>query len=203
MTFWSCRKNNLIRKTRLIQNLYNVTAWFRTRGNEIGLLIKYNERNIFLQKPCKKWGRETSFRPLFVFKKALYEAKTKGQQLSFYIWIAFNLEYNKNKLYKTLDYSSRDMLNFNFLEKGLGIVSPPNFVHDFSRKMFLMLYFINWLNLIVRSPLLEILDNMCSTIVCFPSCDIINFEINLIFLIKPFLCMAKKSRQKFKCLENE
>ena len=27
------------------------------------------------------------------------------------------------------------MLNFNFLEKCLGIVSSPNFVHDFSRKM--------------------------------------------------------------------
>ena len=31
------------------------------------------------------------------------------------------------------------MLNFEFLEKGLGIVSPPHFVYDFSSKMFLML----------------------------------------------------------------
>ena len=35
------------------------------------------------------------------------------------------------------------ILNFDFLEKGLGIVSPPNFVFDFSRKMFLMLCSIN------------------------------------------------------------
>ena len=28
------------------------------------------------------------------------------------------------------------MLNFDFLEKSLGIVSPPHFVYDFSRKMF-------------------------------------------------------------------
>ena len=35
------------------------------------------------------------------------------------------------------------MLNFDFLEKGLGIVSPPHFVYDFSTKMFLMLYSIN------------------------------------------------------------
>ena len=28
------------------------------------------------------------------------------------------------------------MLNFDFLEKGLGIVSPPYFEHDFSRKLF-------------------------------------------------------------------
>ena len=32
------------------------------------------------------------------------------------------------------------MLNFGFLEKGLGIVYPPHFVYDFSRKLFVMLY---------------------------------------------------------------
>ena len=35
------------------------------------------------------------------------------------------------------------MLNFNFPEKGLELVSPPNFVHDFSKKKILMLYSIN------------------------------------------------------------
>ena len=50
-----------------------------------------------------------------------------------------HLAYNKNKLYKTLIYQSRDMLNFDILEKGLGIVSAPYFVYDFSRKSFLML----------------------------------------------------------------
>ena len=37
---------------------------------------------------------------------------------------------------------SRDMLNFNFSEKGLGLVSPPHFVRDYSRQMFLMLHSI-------------------------------------------------------------
>ena len=40
-------------------------------------------------------------------------------------------------------------------------------------------------------------------IVCFPGGDAINFEITLIFLIKPFFCMTKNSGQKFKYLENE
>ena len=36
------------------------------------------------------------------------------------------------------------MLNFDFLDdKGLGIISPADFVDDFSTKMFLMLYSIN------------------------------------------------------------
>ena len=32
------------------------------------------------------------------------------------------------------------MLNFDFLEKGLGIVSAPYFVYDFSRKMLFISY---------------------------------------------------------------
>ena len=54
---------------------------------------------------------------------------------------AINLAYNKNKLYKTLEYRSRDTLNFS--ERGLEIVSHPHFMYDFSRKMFLILYSIN------------------------------------------------------------
>ena len=39
------------------------------------------------------------------FKKALFEAKARGLQLSFnIISIAFNLANNENKLYKTLNY---------------------------------------------------------------------------------------------------
>ena len=44
---------------------------------------------------------------------------------------------------------------------------------------------------------------MCVVVVCFSSCDITNFEINLVFLIKPFFYMIKESRQKFKYLENK
>ena len=79
------------------------------------------------------------------------------------------------------------MLNFDFLEKSLGLVSPSYFVYDFSRKIFFMLYSNNWLNLIDWLPLvLEILGNMCIVIVSFPICEVTNFEINPIFLIKSF-----------------
>ena len=56
--------------------------------------------------------------------------------------MALTLTNNKEKLCKTSDYWS-DMFNFDFLEKGLGIVSPPHFVCDFSRKVFTMLYSVN------------------------------------------------------------
>ena len=55
---------------------------------------------------------------------------------------------------KTLDYRSRDMLNFDFLEKSLEIVSLPHFVYDFSRKMFLTSYSVNWSNFIIWFSLL-------------------------------------------------
>ena len=96
------------------------------------------------------------------------------------------------------------MVNFDFLERGLAIVSLPHFVYDFWRKMFLMLHSINQPSFIAwLSLLLEILVNICITIVCEPDCDVIDFEINQIFLIKPFSYMTKKSRQKFKYPENE
>ena len=79
------------------------------------------------------------------------------------------------------------MLNFYFLNKGVGIVSPAHFVYDFLAKMFLMLYSINWPYFIAWLPLLnEILGNMCIAIVCYPGCDVMDCgEINRIFLIEP------------------
>ena len=59
------------------------------------------------------------------------------------------------------------MLNLDFLDKVLGIVSPAYFEYDFSTKMFLMLCSFNWPNFIGWLPLLlEILANMCIAIVC-------------------------------------
>ena len=119
--------------------------------------------------------------------------------------------YNKNKLYKTFDYSSADKLIFNFSENGLGLISLPHFVYNFSRLMFLMLYSVNWSIFNVwLFFVLEMLDNQvlqhlkfCSWDVGQPGCDVIKFEANLIFLVKPLWHMTKKSRQKFKYLENE
>ena len=45
--------------------------------------------------------------------------------------------------------------------------------------------------------------NVFIAIAYFSGCDVKNFEINLIFLIRPFFYMSEKSRRKFKYLENE
>ena len=58
-------------------------------------------------------------------------------------------------------------------------------------------YFIKFISQILPL-LLEILGNMCISIVCYPGCGVIKFDINLIFLIGLFRYMTKKSRQKLK-----
>ena len=68
-----------------------------------------------------------------------------------YISIALKLGYNKDKWFKTLHYWSKDMPNFDFLDKSLGIVSPAHFVYDFSTIIFLVLYSINWPNFIAQN----------------------------------------------------
>ena len=42
----------------------------QSKGNQtmkLGQLIEYNKKNIFLQKLCRKWDKETSSWPLFIF----------------------------------------------------------------------------------------------------------------------------------------
>ena len=50
-----------------------------------------------------------------------------------------------------------------------------------------------WLPLV-----LAILANMSTVIICFPVCYVINFEINLSLLVRPFFYITKKSREKCK-----
>ena len=65
--------------------IHTLPSILQSKGNQtfkIGQVIEYNKRNIFPQKSCRKWGRETSSRPLLSFKKALYEVKASGLPLS-------------------------------------------------------------------------------------------------------------------------
>ena len=173
-----------------------------TRLKTLSVIRILQDKN-FLQKSCRKCVRETSFRPLFLFQKSFICDKNNWSAAYIhYIFIALNLACKKNKLYKTVRYWSRDMLDFDFLEKSLVRVYPSPFVNDFSRKIFPMLYSINKPNFIVWLPLLlEILGNIYITIICFQGCNAINF------VILPYLSnqavVPVFSRQKSKYLENE
>ena len=69
----------------------NISTSKGEQAKKFGQLIEYSNRNIFLQKSCKKWGSENSFRPLSVFQKWV---KSKWLAAYFqYILIALNLAY--------------------------------------------------------------------------------------------------------------
>ena len=101
------------------------------------------------------------------------------------------------------------MVNFDFLEKGLEVVSPPHFVYYFSKKKEMshaILCSINWSNFIswivftswgIRQYL------YCNCLFTLPACAVINFGINIIFPIKLFFDMTENSKQKFEYRENE
>ena len=72
---------------------------------------------------------------------------------------SLQLSIKSQKLYRNLDYWFRDTLNFDFLEKGLAMVSPPHFVYDVPREMFLMLHSIDWPSWIVSEANLGLLQH--------------------------------------------
>ena len=91
LTFWACRKNDLIRKIRLISTfttsqpgyqritiniLLDISGIKGYQTMKFGQLIEHNKRNIFHQKPCRKRGGKTSSRPLFVFLKSFILGKS-------------------------------------------------------------------------------------------------------------------------------
>ena len=70
-----------------IHILSNISRSQDNQPMNLGQLIKHNVRNIFFHKSCRKRGRETSSRPFFIFKNALY--KVKEQVLSTLVLIYF------------------------------------------------------------------------------------------------------------------
>ena len=64
-------------QTIAVHTLSNISRSKDNQTMKFGQLIEYNERNVFLQKLCRKCGKETSFIPLFVFKKSLMRGESK------------------------------------------------------------------------------------------------------------------------------
>ena len=80
-------------------------------------------------------------------------------------------------------------------EKGLELVFMPLFPHKCEEKYsFCYILLIDQISL--SGCLSEILGNICIAIVCKSGCDVMNFEDNLIFLIKPFFLHDQKVATK-------
>ena len=78
------------------------------------------------------------------------------------------------------------------------------FPNHIFKKNFSYVIFYNLTKFIVSLLLfLDILGYMCVLVICFLVCDVINFEVNHIFLFKLFFCITKIVRTKFKNFKNE
>ena len=54
-------------QTIAIHILPNISQSKGNKTMKFGQLIEYNKGNIFLQKLFRKWVKEASYRPLFIF----------------------------------------------------------------------------------------------------------------------------------------
>ena len=135
----------------------------------------------------------------------MYKIKASGLQLSFnIIWIALNLVYNKEKL-ESIRLLIHRYTQFWFFREGCGNSFSTTFYVWFFKKnvSHIILYSLVKFHCLIAFISWNIGLYNCIAIISFPGCDVINFEINLICLIKPFFYKTKNSRQKFKYLENE
>ena len=84
---------------------------------------------------------------------------------------------------------------------GLELVSLPYFLHDFWKKIFILLYSINifiiqfWFHCLVAFALCDI-GQYVHCICLLTRLNVIKFEINLIFLIKLFFLHEQKGKTK-------
>ena len=125
-------------------------------------------RNIFLEKSYRKCGGETIPRPFSKTSKF----RISLNQYSKVLYILF-LFFAKLRTIETDSNLAADHLLlphiklFQKTKRGLELVSLPHFLHDFWRKIFLLLYFINWPSFIAWLILLrEILGNQHVYYIC-------------------------------------
>ena len=141
-------------------------------------------KNIFAKKPYTKCVGEIIPRPFSKISKLIISLDQSSKVL-----YSLFLSYAKMRLSKYIEtkLQTTHIKLFKNAKIGVELGSLLHFFHFFWRKIFILLYSINWLNFIVWLYLLrEILSSVYIPIVCLQGCDVMNFEINLTFLIEPF-----------------
>ena len=126
-------------------------------------LIEYNIRNSFLEKHMQSVV-EKLFPESFLWNQNQAYLRIKSR----FVFIVFQVEYYQNISKPTCKPLAITSYKVFFSKKrGLELVSLLHFLHDFLRKIFFLLYSINWINFTLWLPLVhEILGNMCIVIIC-------------------------------------
>ena len=192
-----------------IITIHRLSSIWRSKDNQtmkLCQLIKYNMRNAFFEKPNTKLIEEATTIPFYKKSKLSMSSNQKSKMLYsfFLLYVLVEVYQNMLKLKCRPLVFTLHKAFFKKNKRGLKLVSLPHVMDDYWREIFFTLYFINWSNFIVWLPLpLEILSNMFIIIICFPVCDVINFEINRSFFINLLFYKTKKSGQKCRYLKNK
>ena len=146
----------------------------RVQSPESGFIVQVQVieramRNIFLENSYTKCGAETSLRP-FPEKWKLSTSLDQLAKVSYSLFLlyaklrAIEIYWNYAADHWHLSHSKLFLIT----KRGLGLVSLTYFLHDFWRKLFLLIYSINKSSFIVWlfHLLWEILYNMCIVDVC-------------------------------------
>ena len=138
------------------------------------------------------------------FLIALYEVKASDLQFSYNIFQQLSTWHAVKANYINFQIVDPEICTILSFQKRV----QKQFFHHissmtFQEKCFSCYYILLTDQISLSCCLVKLLGNMCIAIVYFPRCDVINYEINVIFSIRPFFYIIKKSRQKFKYLENE
>ena len=122
-------------------------------------LVKYNMKNIFLQKSYTKCGEETIFPDPFLKTKIEYISASIVQTC---IQFLFNI-YQLEGYQKILELSCRPLAfsSHKAFSKNKGVLSPCLIFCMIFKEKYFLLYFMNWPNFIVWF-LRELLRNMYS-----------------------------------------
>ena len=141
----------------------------RNKGNQkmIGQLIKWHE-TYFLEKLYPKCSGETILRPISKTLKLNVSLDQPVKSFIQFVSITYQADDCRNILKlgcKPPAFTS--YMAFLKTKRGLELVFLLHFLHGFWRKLFLLLYSINWPNCIAWLSLLrETLGNMYIVIVC-------------------------------------
>ena len=166
------------------------------RQQNFDKLIEYNMKNIFLKKSLTEYGVEAN--PINFSKKSnwayLLINSLKFYTNCLYCMLSWGLsKYIESKL-QTLPFTSNKTFLKN--EKWSRTSLSASFSAWFLKKTFSLVIFYYWPNFIFCLIL-------CICNYLLTRCDVVNFEINLIFLIKPFFPHDLKIEKKIKYFENE
>ena len=110
---------------------------------KFGQLIEHNARNILFKNDTENEAGRLDL-DFFVFLKSFLRYKQVVSILLSYFgspWRGHAIKTNYIT-FQTVDPDIFSIWQFDFLEKGLGLVSPLHFVYDFLRKIFIIRYIL-------------------------------------------------------------